>query len=176
MIVSDKNICLVPFSILPCLAHAINSHQTSSLPTSTPIHSPNITTGFLSDRFNITITPSLHLSTVDHSTQEIRDREASDASSGGAVIVGNSSLPPSVTSRWGWRSEASMQGECQMMGEILGCQPLMGVAATRKNVLRELCQASEICHFVTDISSRFSSIVLSCGAEVLSKSNSMEFR
>ncbi|XP_029108577.1 tetratricopeptide repeat protein 28 isoform X2 [Scleropages formosus] len=81
-----------------------------------------------------------------------------------AAVVGNPQLPPSVMDRWLWGPMPSAEEEVHAVSELLGCQPLVGPAATKERVMNALSQA-ECAHFATHISWKLAALVLTPNQE-----------
>ncbi|KAL4617225.1 tetratricopeptide repeat protein 28-like [Arapaima gigas] len=81
-----------------------------------------------------------------------------------AAVVGNPLLPPSVMDRWLWGPMPSAEEEVHTVSKLLGCQPLVGSAATKEHVMSALSQA-ECAHFATHISWKLAALVLTPNQE-----------
>lgn len=76
-----------------------------------------------------------------------------------AAVIGNPKLPSAVMDRWLWGPMPSAEEEAFMVSELLGCQPLVGSAATKERVMSALTQA-ECVHFATHVSWKLAALVL----------------
>ncbi|KAL0965743.1 hypothetical protein UPYG_G00285140 [Umbra pygmaea] len=116
---------------------------------------------FLYERFNLLAVPSL--GSLGAAAKSQHRRGVPSLYSGGGsmtAVVGAPSLPPRVMERWLWGPLPSAQDEALRLGELLGCQPLIGTQATKERVLTAMGQA-ECVHFATHISWKLAALVLS---------------
>ncbi|KAL4646585.1 tetratricopeptide repeat protein 28-like isoform X1 [Arapaima gigas] len=119
---------------------------------------------YLYERFSLIAVPSIR---GLGSSSKTHPRRAGPALCGGssmAAVVGNPRLPPSVMDRWLWGPMPSAEEEANMVSELLGCQPLVGSAATKERVTSALGQA-ECAHFATHISWKLAALVLTPSQE-----------
>ncbi|CAG0884238.1 unnamed protein product [Darwinula stevensoni] len=116
---------------------------------------------FLCERFSLLVLPSLSALRTGHKGKSLVASEEIPSS----VVVGNPALPNAVRAEWGWPNLPYAEQEANIVGELLGAKPLVGPAATKENVLRELADAQCI-HLATHVSWQLSALVVSPGGIV----------
>nr|XP_023664271.1 tetratricopeptide repeat protein 28-like isoform X2 [Paramormyrops kingsleyae] len=117
---------------------------------------------YLYERFSLIAVPS-----VGSLTSKPHSRRAGPALCRGvstAAVVANPQLPPTVMDRWLWGPMPSAEEEGHMVAELLGCQPMSGLSATKEQVMAALGQA-ECIHFATHISWKLAALVLTPSQE-----------
>lgn len=108
---------------------------------------------YLCEKFKLIITPAI-------SSLRNGSRTKPKSSSNKPLVIGSPALPPDVMDQWGWQEIPRAENEAKVVGEILQCDPILGSAATKDNVLSQISNA-ECIHFATHISWKLSAIVLS---------------
>lgn len=106
--------------------------------------------------------------------QAKKNASAYGSSSSTAAVIGNPKLPSSVMDRWLWGPMPSAEEEAYAVSELLGCQALVGSAATKETVMSALAQA-ECVHFATHISWKLAALVLTPNAESITSSRKGSF-
>ncbi|TRY67988.1 hypothetical protein DNTS_035551 [Danionella cerebrum] len=115
---------------------------------------------YLYERFSLIAVPSI--GSLGTSAKVHPRRTGPVLCNGGssmAAVVGNPQLPPSVMDRWLWGPMPTAEEEAHMVADLLGCQPLAGLTATKERVMSALVQA-ECAHFATHISWKLAALVL----------------
>ncbi|XP_055511853.1 tetratricopeptide repeat protein 28 isoform X3 [Leucoraja erinacea] len=128
---------------------------------------------YLYERFSIIAVPSIRAFQASPRSHLRKSLSVCSSSSSMAAVVGNPRLPGAVMDRWLWGPMPSAEEEAYMVGELLGCQPLVSGAATKERVASVLGQA-ECVHFATHISWKLAALVLtpnSDGSTVSGKSS-----
>ncbi|XP_072520589.1 tetratricopeptide repeat protein 28-like [Salminus brasiliensis] len=114
---------------------------------------------YLYERFSLLAVPSLRTLASNAKINPRRTAPPPCSALGMAAVVGNPCLPPAAMDRWLWGPMPSAEEEACMVADLLGCQPLMGLAATKERVISALSQA-ECAHFATHVSWRLAALVL----------------
>lgn len=118
------------------------------------------TSPYLSERFYLSIAPSLISLEGVASLSSIGGASSQQIDCFGAVVAGSPCLPQGVMRRWQWGPLPAMESECRLVAELLACKSLTGEAAT-KQVVMESARHAEIIHLATHVSWRLCGIVLS---------------
>ncbi|XP_026541316.1 tetratricopeptide repeat protein 28 isoform X2 [Notechis scutatus] len=119
---------------------------------------------YLYERFSLIAVPSIQALSASAKGQAKKNASAYGSSSSTAAVIGNPKLPSSVMDRWLWGPMPSAEEEAYAVSELLGCQALVGSAATKETVMSALAQA-ECVHFATHISWKLAALVLAPNAE-----------
>ncbi|XP_070619524.1 tetratricopeptide repeat protein 28 isoform X2 [Erythrolamprus reginae] len=130
---------------------------------------------YLYERFSLIAVPSIQALGASAKGQAKRNASAyGSSSSSAAAVIGNPKLPSSVMDRWLWGPMPSAEEEAYAVSELLGCQALVGSAATKETVMSALAQA-ECVHFATHISWKLAALVLTPSAESITSSRKGSF-
>ena len=114
---------------------------------------------YLSERFHLFVAPSL----ISLEKTSVQPENYQQIDCFGAVVAGSPRLPQNLMRYWQWGPLPSMESECRMVSELLGCKSLTQDLATKETVIQAIKHA-EIIHFATHISWRLSGIVLASSA------------
>ncbi|XP_063171659.1 tetratricopeptide repeat protein 28 isoform X2 [Candoia aspera] len=129
---------------------------------------------YLCERFGLIAVPSIQALSASAKSQAKKNTSAYSNSSSTAAVIGNPKLPPSVMDQWLWGPMPSAEEEAYVVSELLGCQPLVGSAATKETVMSALAQA-ECVHFATHISWKLAALVLTPNAESITSGSKGTF-
>nr|CAD7423629.1 unnamed protein product [Timema monikensis] len=156
LLVLEGELYLVPFPLLK------------------PNGSSNGSIEYLCERFSLLIVPSLTSLRNNQKLARAASKLSSNASIGGtmdqsqqnmnmsALVVGNPSVPCSVTEQWGWGAIPYAEQEAAMVAEMLQAKALVTSQATKEAVLHQIGEAQCV-HLATHVSWKLSAIVLSPG-------------
>ncbi|OPJ74905.1 tetratricopeptide repeat protein 28 isoform C [Patagioenas fasciata monilis] len=114
---------------------------------------------YLYERFSLIAVPSIQSLNPSSKSHARKTTPAYCSSTSMAAVIGNPKLPSAVMDRWLWGPMPSAEEEAYMVSELLGCQPLVGNAATKERVMSALTQA-ECVHFATHVSWKLAALVL----------------
>ncbi|XP_010082909.1 PREDICTED: tetratricopeptide repeat protein 28-like, partial [Pterocles gutturalis] len=114
---------------------------------------------YLYERFSLIAVPSIQSLNPSSKSHARKNTPAYSNSTSMAAVIGNPKLPSAVMDRWLWGPMPSAEEEAYMVSELLGCQPLVGSAATKERVMSALTQA-ECVHFATHVSWKLAALVL----------------
>ncbi|PKU32271.1 tetratricopeptide repeat protein hypothetical protein [Limosa lapponica baueri] len=114
---------------------------------------------YLYERFSLIAVPSIQSLNPSSKSHARKNTPAYSSSTSMAAVIGNPKLPSAVMDRWLWGPMPSAEEEAYMVSELLGCQPLVGSAATKERVMSALTQA-ECVHFATHVSWKLAALVL----------------
>ncbi|OXB59126.1 hypothetical protein ASZ78_006673 [Callipepla squamata] len=114
---------------------------------------------YLYERFSLIAVPSIQSLNPSSKSHGKKNTSAYSSSTSMAAVIGNPKLPSAVMDRWLWGPMPSAEEEAYMVSELLGCQPLVGSAATKERVMSALTQA-ECVHFATHVSWKLAALVL----------------
>lgn len=110
---------------------------------------------YLCEKFKLIITPAISSLRSSH-------RSKPKSNSGPPLVVGSPTLPADIIDQWGWQEIPRAESEAKIVAEIMQCEPVLGISATKESILSQICNA-ECIHFATHISWKLSAIVLSPG-------------
>ncbi|XP_059569295.1 tetratricopeptide repeat protein 28 isoform X3 [Alligator mississippiensis] len=119
---------------------------------------------YLYERFSLIAVPSIRSLNPSSKSHLRKNAPAYSSSTSMAAVIGNPKLPATVMDRWLWGPMPSAEEEAYMVSELLGCQPLVGAAATKERVMSALSQA-ECVHFATHVSWKLAALVLTPNAD-----------
>ncbi|XP_041083692.1 tetratricopeptide repeat protein 28-like isoform X1 [Polyodon spathula] len=114
---------------------------------------------YLYERFSLIAIPSIQSLSSTAKSHSKKNAPTYSSPTSMAAVIGNPKLPSSIMDRWLWGPMPSAEEEAYMVSELLGCQPLVGPAATKERVMSALSQA-ECVHFATHISWKLAALVL----------------
>ncbi|KFV42023.1 Tetratricopeptide repeat protein 28, partial [Gavia stellata] len=114
---------------------------------------------YLYERFSLIAVPSIQSLNPSSKSHVRKNTPVYSSSTSMAAVIGNPKLPSAVMDRWLWGPMPSAEEEAYMVSELLGCQPLVGSAATKERVMSALTQA-ECVHFATHVSWKLAALVL----------------
>ncbi|RXM96577.1 Tetratricopeptide repeat protein 28 [Acipenser ruthenus] len=114
---------------------------------------------YLYERFSLIAIPSIQSLSSSAKSHSKKNAPTYSSPTSMAAVIGNPKLPSSIMDRWLWGPMPSAEEEAYMVSELLGCQPLVGPAATKERVMSALSQA-ECVHFATHMSWKLAALVL----------------
>ncbi|RXM98288.1 Tetratricopeptide repeat protein 28 [Acipenser ruthenus] len=114
---------------------------------------------YLYERFSLIAIPSIQSLSSTAKSHSKKNAPTYSSPTSMAAVIGNPKLPSSIMDRWLWGPMPSAEEEAYMVSELLGCQPLVGPAATKERVMSALSQA-ECVHFATHMSWKLAALVL----------------
>ncbi|MGH0142456.1 UNVERIFIED_CONTAM: hypothetical protein FKN15_001905 [Acipenser sinensis] len=114
---------------------------------------------YLYERFSLIAIPSIQSLSSTAKSHSKKNAPTYSSPTSMAAVIGNPKLPSSIMDRWLWGPMPSAEEEAYMVSELLGCQPLVGPAATKERVMSALSQA-ECIHFATHMSWKLAALVL----------------